>query len=155
MFYEIGVLKYFAKFSGKHLLWSHQHRCFPVSFAKFFRIPFLQYTSKRLLLTCRGNSPIKKNLSDVLTIGCLFFLGNFPNKRLKLNLHFTLRLQFTFKCLKPQKERVLSQTVLTKPHTNFMHSFLSRHSRIVITNLFKNTLQRMSASMKRQLEMIS
>ena len=73
--------------------------------------------------------------------------GNFPNKRLQLNLCFTLRLQFIFKYLKSQNERVLSQTFSTKPHTNFVH-FLSRRSRIVITNLFKNTLQRKSASMK-------
>ena len=62
------VLKNFAKFTGKHLcqslffnrvaglrpatllkkrLW---HRCFPVNFVKFLRIPFLQNTSGRLLL---------------------------------------------------------------------------------------------------------
>ena len=155
MFYEIGVLKYFAKILRKAPALESPAQVSSCKFCNVFQNNFLKCTSERLLLTFRGNSPIKKNLSDVLTIGCLFFLGNFPNKRLKLNLHFTLRLQFTFKCLKPQKERVLSQTVLTKPHTNFMHSFLSRHSRIVITNLFKNTLQRMSASMKRQLEMIS
>ena len=61
-----GVLRNFAKFLGKHLcqslffskvaalrpatllqqrLW---HRCFPVNFAKFLRIPFLQNTSGRL-----------------------------------------------------------------------------------------------------------
>ena len=65
---EIGVLKNFTKFTGKHLcqslflnkvaglrpatllkkrLW---HRCFPVNFAKFLRTPFLQNTSGRLLL---------------------------------------------------------------------------------------------------------
>ena len=49
-----------AKFTRKHLrqrpatllkksLW---HRCFPVTFAKFLRTPFLQNTSGRLLLTC-------------------------------------------------------------------------------------------------------
>ena len=63
-----GVLRNFAKFTGKHLcqrlffnkvaglrpatllkksLW---HRCFPVNFAKFLRTPFLQNTSGRLLL---------------------------------------------------------------------------------------------------------
>ena len=59
-----GVLRNFAKFTGKHLcqsfffnkvlatllkkrLW---HRCFPVNFAKFLRAPFLQNTSRRLLL---------------------------------------------------------------------------------------------------------
>ena len=63
-----GVLRNFAKFTGKHLcqslffnkvaglrpatllkkrLW---HRCFPVNFAKFLRTPFLQSISGRLLL---------------------------------------------------------------------------------------------------------
>ena len=53
-----GVLKKFAKFTGKHLrqrpatlskkrLW---RRCFPVNFAKFLRTPFLQNTPGRLLL---------------------------------------------------------------------------------------------------------
>ena len=65
-----GVLRNFAKFTGKHLcqslffnkvaglspeacnfikkrLW---RRCFPVNFAKFQRTPFLQNTSGRLLL---------------------------------------------------------------------------------------------------------
>ena len=70
-----GVLRNFAKFTGKNLceftgknlcdshffnkvaslraaallkmiLW---HRCFPVNFAKFLRTPFLQNTSRRLL----------------------------------------------------------------------------------------------------------
>ena len=49
VFCKKGVLRYFAKFTGKHLthmtcnfikkrLW---HRCFPVSFANFPRAPFL------------------------------------------------------------------------------------------------------------------
>ena len=59
------ALRNFAKFTGKHLcqglfmsgpkacnfikkrLW---HKCFPLNFAKFLRIPFLQNTSERLLL---------------------------------------------------------------------------------------------------------
>ena len=68
------VLRKFAKFTGKHLcqslffnkvaslrpvtllkkrLW---HRCFPVNFAKFLRIVFLQNTSGRLLLQVRLKS---------------------------------------------------------------------------------------------------
>ena len=76
VFCKRGVLRTFAKFTGKHLcqsiffnkrkkgkiffdkdlrpatllkkiLW---HRCFPVNFAKFLRTPFLQNTSGRLLL---------------------------------------------------------------------------------------------------------
>ena len=55
-----GTLRNFAKLIGKHLcrisflltllkkkLW---HRCFPVSFAKFLRTPYLRNTSGRLLL---------------------------------------------------------------------------------------------------------
>ena len=62
-----GVLRNFAKLTGKHVcqslffssfrpeacsfikkgLW---HRCFPVNFVKFLRTPFLQNTSGRLLL---------------------------------------------------------------------------------------------------------
>ena len=60
------VLRNFAKFTGKHLCQSHFlnkvagletllrkrlcRRCFPVNFAKFLRTPFLQSTSRRLLL---------------------------------------------------------------------------------------------------------
>ena len=183
MFYKIGVLKNFSKFTGKHLRWSLcnlifkrdsstgqkqppevfyikgvfrnfpkltgkylrqtllfnnvaglrpatllkkslWHMCFSVNFAKFFGTPFLQNTSERLLLTFRSNSLFKKNLSDVSTSGCLLFLGNFPSKLLQLNLCFTLRLQFIFKYLKSQNERVLSRTFSTKPHTNSMHFFI-------------------------------
>ena len=49
-----GVLRNFAKFTGKHLyqslffrLW---HRYFPLNFAKFLRTPFPKNTSERLLL---------------------------------------------------------------------------------------------------------
>ena len=68
VFCQKGVLRNFAKFTGKHLcqslffnkvadlrpatllkkrLW---HRCFPVNFAKFLRIPFLENTFELLLL---------------------------------------------------------------------------------------------------------
>ena len=61
-------LKNFTKFSGKHLCWSLffnkvsgmrpatllkkrlQQSCFPVNFVKFLRTPFLQNTSRQLLL---------------------------------------------------------------------------------------------------------
>ena len=67
---EKGVLKNFAKFTGKQLyqslffnnkdaglrpptLWKKGlwHRCFPVNFAKFLRTVFRQNTSRRLLLS--------------------------------------------------------------------------------------------------------
>ena len=68
MLFKKDALRNFTKFTGKHLcqslffnqaaglrpaasfakrLW---HRCFPVSFAKFLKTPFLQNTSGRLLL---------------------------------------------------------------------------------------------------------
>ena len=43
VFYKKGVLRNFAKFTGKH--------CFPGNFAKVVRTPFLQNTSGRLLLS--------------------------------------------------------------------------------------------------------
>ena len=61
-------LRNFPKFKGKHLCWSlffnkdsglrsatllnkrPQQRCFPVNFVKFSRTPFLQNTSRRILL---------------------------------------------------------------------------------------------------------
>ena len=86
-----------------------------------------------------ASSLIKMNLSDVSTIGCIVFFGNFAHKHLQLSLLFKLRLQLSFKYLKSQNKQVSLQTLSTKPHTNFMHFFL-RHSRTVTTNLFKNTL---------------
>ena len=60
---KTGVLKNFAKLTGKHLCQSLffdkgagvtfkrlQHRCFSARFVKFLRTPFLQKTSGRLLL---------------------------------------------------------------------------------------------------------
>ena len=53
VFYKIGILKKFVKFTRKHQCWSHllikspeikrlQHRCFPVNYAKLLRTPFLR-----------------------------------------------------------------------------------------------------------------
>ena len=46
---EKPVLRNFTKFTGR--LW---HSCFPVNFEKFLRTPFLQNTSRRLLLNNEG-----------------------------------------------------------------------------------------------------
>ena len=72
---EIGVLKKFTKFIGKHLcrslflnkvvglrsatllkkrLW---HRCFSVKFVRFLKTPFFQNTSGRLLLHAEQKQP--------------------------------------------------------------------------------------------------
>ena len=87
-----GVLKNFAKFTGKRLcqsllfnkvaglrpttllkkrLW---HRCFPVNFVKFLKTPFLQKTSGRLLLllsklSMENISPFVYGLEEFLGIG--------------------------------------------------------------------------------------
>ena len=56
-----GVLRNFAKFTGKHhefIKMRLQHRCLPVNFAKFLRTSFLQNTSERLLLCMRTESTI-------------------------------------------------------------------------------------------------
>ena len=68
-----GVLRNFAKFTGKHLcqglrpatllktrLW---RRCFPVDFGKFLRTTFLEKTSWRLLLK-HGTQMNKNSKSD-------------------------------------------------------------------------------------------
>ena len=81
VFYKEGVLKDFAKFTGKHLcqrlffnkvaglrpaillkkkLW---HRCFPVNFSKFLRSPFfIEHLQWLLLIRLRGN--IFKSISN-------------------------------------------------------------------------------------------
>ena len=57
MFCKKGVLRNFAKFTGKHRKRLGQEftgrdwdRCFPVNFAKFLRIPFLTEHLRWLLL---------------------------------------------------------------------------------------------------------
>ena len=78
-----GVLRNFTKFKGKQLcqslffkkvvglrhatlvkkrLW---HRCFPVNFVKFLRIPFLQNTSGRLLLSLVKQSGKAKSILKI------------------------------------------------------------------------------------------
>ena len=83
-----GVLENFAKFIGKHLgkallfnkvadlkpatilkkrLW---HGCFPMSFAKFSRTPFLQNTSGRLLLSSDWIKSFSHSVSHKYSIKC-------------------------------------------------------------------------------------
>ena len=89
-----GVLTNVAKFIGKHLchslffnkvaglrsatllkkrLW---HRCFPVNFAKFLRKPFLQNTSRRLLLK---------------VVNLLFYFRVFVSEKRKCTLNITTK----------------------------------------------------------------
>ena len=52
-FYKTGVLKNFAKITGKHLCWRPvtllkkrlQHKFFPMNFPKILKTPILQNTS--------------------------------------------------------------------------------------------------------------
>ena len=84
LFYKKGVVRNFAKCTGKHLCQSHFlnkvgsrpatllkqrlcHRCFPVNFAKFLRTFFLQNTSGRLRL--------KRKKMSLLSILITFFLS--------------------------------------------------------------------------------
>ena len=70
VFYENGVLKNFVKFTWKHLCRSLKPATllkkrlrlsyFPVNFTKFLRTPFLQNTSRRLLLWIWENAEHKK-----------------------------------------------------------------------------------------------
>ena len=85
---KIGVLKNFAKFTGKHLcqilflnkvaglrpatllkkrLW---YRCFPVNFAKCLRAPSLQNISKRVLLNIMK---LKASLLRLLVVRFQFY----------------------------------------------------------------------------------
>ena len=59
VFCKKGVLRNFAKFTGKHLcqgLFFNKKRCFPVNFAKFLRTPFLTEHLQWLLLFVRSMS---------------------------------------------------------------------------------------------------
>ena len=94
VFYKIGVLKNFAKFTEKHVCWSLffdkvmsagslqlyqkmrlQHRCFSVNFTKFLKAPFLQNTSGRLLLKPQWNR--SRNLQVFFKIDVLKCFGKF------------------------------------------------------------------------------
>ena len=80
-FVKKGVLRDFAKFTGKHLcqrlffnkiaailfkksLW---HRCFPVNFAKYLRTPFSQNTSEQLLL-CTVQCTLHNGLRKIISL---------------------------------------------------------------------------------------
>ena len=78
MFYKIGVLKNFSKFTEKQLRLSLffikrsvillkkrlQHRCFPVNIAKFLRTLYLEDTSGRHVFVEHSQQQQKQVLSD-------------------------------------------------------------------------------------------
>ena len=72
-----GVLKDFAKFTGKHLCQSRPatllkkrlwHMCFPGNFAKFLRTPFSQNTSGRLIPKLQCNKRARTQINFILAI---------------------------------------------------------------------------------------
>ena len=71
-----GVLRNFAKFTGTHLFQSlffnkiAWHRCFPVNSTKFLRTPFLQNTSRRLLLLMYWTRHKRQKVNSFFWICC-------------------------------------------------------------------------------------
>ena len=121
-----GVLRNFAKFTGKHLCQNrflnkvaglrpatllkkrHWHRCFPVNFMKFLRKPLLQNTSGRLLLSC---------LREFLAIES-------PLKKIKSAFYFTLKVLFLpkifrffldFSVMQNRKIRLIPKFLTSQP----------------------------------------
>ena len=140
----------FCKFLGKHQRWSLYNLMFKrdSSTCVFWWIlqklsEYLFYwTPGWLLLTfyCNGKNLIKKNLSDVSTIGCLVFFDIFL-VMFFLNVYSWVYFSHWgcgvfFKYLESQNTRVLSQKLSTKPHTNFM-LFSLRCSKIDILPMEK------------------
>ena len=96
-------------------------------------------TSRQLLLTFHCNVLIKKNILDVSTIVCVVFFGNFADICRQSSLFLTLEVAVYFKYLKSHNKQCY------RKHFHLSHIqtscfFLLRCCRIVMTNLFKNTL---------------
>ena len=115
VFYEKGVLKNFAKFTGKHLcqslffiniagqwptillkkkLWN---RYFPVNFAKFLRSPFLWKPSERLLLSMRIHFAVIILLRKTLRSYVIYSINNFIRQH-----QFSTQIFKNFKCMQLQ-----------------------------------------------------
>ena len=91
VFCKKGVLRNFAKFTGKHMRQSHffnkiaglraatllkkrlWHRCFPVNFSKFLRTPFSIEHLRWLLLKSISNLLIKTTKDDFYTLLRFYF----------------------------------------------------------------------------------
>ena len=100
-----GVLRNFAKFTGKYLCRSlffnkaagleafikkrFWHRCFPVNFAKFLRTLFSQNTSRKLLasnkIKTQKNKKIKKKNGSYIEKWWFRFCSKFYNTCLLLS----------------------------------------------------------------------
>ena len=77
VFCKRGILKNFAKFTGKRLCQrlkkkkSHWHRCFPLIFAKFLRTQFFQNTSGGCFWSVNSHNHYHDSL---ICYGCLLSL---------------------------------------------------------------------------------
>ena len=76
VFCKRGILRNFAKFTGKRLCQrlkkkSHWHRCFPLIFAKFLRTQFFQNTSGGCFWSVNSHSHYHDSL---ICYGCLLSL---------------------------------------------------------------------------------
>ena len=96
VFYEKGVLKNFAIFTGKHLCWRLQHRSFPVNIAKFLRTAFL----RQIPMTDFDDICVKDSwiMTSKIKKDCLnhkFQLKHFLI-RLSLSIHLFLLCKITF-----------------------------------------------------------
>ena len=108
-----GVLRNFAKFTEKHLrqslslhkvaglrsatllkkrLW---HKCFSVNFAKFLRTPFLQNTSRRLLLEIAHSTTHNSKKGGLLYFKFSGLYSVLPifltNKKFRVSTFFTFQ----------------------------------------------------------------
>ena len=88
---KINILKNFAKFTGKHLCerWL-KHRCFPVNFAKFLRIPFLQSTPELQVIF------VNNNLTMNLSSNSVNFKHPPTRNNLSINVRYKLRTFYFF-----------------------------------------------------------
>ena len=115
MLYKKGIVKNFAKYTGKHLCWTHffdkvkglrlvtllenrlQHRCFPKTFAKPLRITFSQSNSSSNRICWKFHGYLISGTGGVLINRGTGISKNYPvrvnvKKRIKTNKNKTYTL---------------------------------------------------------------
>ena len=75
VFCRKGILRNFAKFTGKHLHQSLWHMCFPVNFAKFLRTTFFTGNLRRLPLNVESHKNMKIIKSRISNINLFHTTG--------------------------------------------------------------------------------
>ena len=63
-FFKKDIMRNFAEFTGKHLCRNLFFWCFVGNFAKFVRTPFLQNSTRRLLLIIAVSIAVKRVLAN-------------------------------------------------------------------------------------------